>query len=87
MADTVRIKPEAHVSLTKIARAKHIPLVEALSHVIESYEREAMIRAMDAAYAALQEDPKAWAEELAERELWENAQAVDCLAAEEAEGK
>ncbi len=83
MADTVRIKPEAHVSLTRIARAKHIPLVEALSHVIESYEREAMIRAMDADYARLREDPVAWAEELAEREMWEHAQTADCLTAED----
>jgi hypothetical protein len=75
MAETVRIDPASHAALTEIARAKHIPLTEALSRAVESYRREMLIQAMDADYAALREDPAAWAEEQAERAAWETTSA------------
>jgi hypothetical protein len=71
MAATVRIDPAAHASLARIAKAKRLTLSEALSRAIEAYRREMMIQAMDADYAHLRANPAAWAEELAERSLWD----------------
>jgi hypothetical protein len=75
MAETVRIDPSSHATLAEIARAKHIPLSEALARAVESYRRELMIQAMDADYGALRDDPKAWAEEQADRAAWETTSA------------
>src|SRR5262249_11872291 len=43
MAETVRIDPAAHATLTEIARAKHIPLTEALSRAVEAYRRQVFL--------------------------------------------
>jgi len=75
MAETVRIDPASHAALAEIARAKHLPLTEALALAVESYRREMLILAMDADYAALREAPAAWAEEQAERAAWDTTSA------------
>ncbi len=75
MAEAVRIDAASHAALAEIARAKHIPLTEALARAVESYRREMLIQAMDADYASLREDPAAWAEEHAERRAWETTSA------------
>lgn len=75
MAETVRIDPASHAALSEIARAKHIPLSEALARAVEAYRREWMIQAMDADYAALRAEPNAWAEEQSERASWETTSA------------
>jgi len=69
----VRIDPTAHARLTEVARAEHIPLSEALSRAIESYRREKLIQKMSADYAAMRANPEAWAEESAERALWDRS--------------
>ncbi len=56
-------------------RAKHIPLTEALARAVELYRHEVFLEAMSAGYAALRADPKAWAEEQAERAAWETTSA------------
>jgi hypothetical protein len=75
MAETVRIDPEAHAALSEIARAKHLSLTDALSQAVEAYRREVFLQAMAAGFAALRDDPKAWAEEEAERSVWETTNA------------
>jgi hypothetical protein len=81
MAETVRIDPSAHATLTEIARAKHIPLTEALSRAVEAYRREVFLEAVASGFEALRNDPGAWAEEQAERAPWE-ATSADGLADE-----
>ncbi|MBI4956650.1 MAG: toxin-antitoxin system protein [Myxococcales bacterium] len=71
MAETVRIDPISHAVLTEIARAKHVPLTTVLARAVEAYRRELMIQALDADYAELRGDTAAWAEERAERALWD----------------
>jgi hypothetical protein len=71
MAETIRIDPVSHASLAQIAKAKQIPLSEALARAVEAYRRDVFFEALAAGYRALRADPKAWAEETAERELWE----------------
>jgi len=75
MAETVRIDPAAHAALTEIAKAKHIPMTEALTRAVELYRREVFFEELNAGFAALQADESAWAEELAERAPWETTSA------------
>src|SRR5579859_169892 len=75
MAETVRIEPAAHAALAAIAKAKRIPLTEALTRAVEIYRREVFLEAVSAGYAALRADPKAWAKELDERGAWESTDA------------
>jgi hypothetical protein len=75
VAETIRIDPKSHAALADIARAKHIPLSEALARAVEAYRRELLIQAMDADYAALRADSRAWAQEQTERAAWETTNA------------
>jgi hypothetical protein len=75
MAQTVRIDAASHASLVEIAKAKHIPLSEALARAVEAYRRDVFFEAMAAGYQALRANPKAWAEELAERARWDTTNA------------
>jgi predicted transcriptional regulator len=71
MPQTVRIDPAAHAALVEIARAKHIPRTEALSRAVELYRREVFLEGLADDFAALRADAGAWAEEQAEREVWD----------------
>jgi hypothetical protein len=75
MAETVRIDPISHAALAEIAKAKHIPLSEALARAVEAYRRSVFLETMAAGYAAVRANPKAWAEELSERAPWETTNA------------
>jgi hypothetical protein len=70
MAETIRIDPVAHATLAEIARAQHLSLTETLSRAVEEYRRKVFLDSLNADFAALRVDPKAWAEELAERTAW-----------------
>ena len=71
MAATVRIEPSAHEALAAIARAKQLSLTEALSRAIEVYRREVFVADLALDFAALREEPGAWAEEVAQRAEWD----------------
>ena len=75
MAETVRIDPAAHAALAEIARAKHIPLTEALSRAVELYRREVFLEGVASDFAALRSDRRAWRGELVEREAWDTTSA------------
>ena len=44
-----------------------------LDDAIEQYRRDRFFRELNENYIRLQADPKAWEEELAERQLWDAA--------------
>ena len=71
--ETVRIAPSAHAALREIADAKHIPMTEALTNAVETYRRQVFLEGLASDYAALRADPKAWAEEQADLEVWDTA--------------
>jgi hypothetical protein len=48
---------------------------EVLSHAVEAYRRDHLLREVNAAYALLRADPDAWREERAERAIWEGTLA------------
>jgi hypothetical protein len=72
MAETVRIDPASHAALTAIARAKRIPLTEALGQAVERYRREVFLEALARDFAALKADAGAWKQEQAERKRWDS---------------
>lgn len=73
MAETVRIDPASHAALTEIARAKHIPLTEALSVAVEAYRRQLFLEEYVAAVAAFRvSSPPRFAEDEAEAALWDS---------------
>jgi hypothetical protein len=77
MAETVRIDPATHTALTEIAKAKHIPLAEALRRSVELLRREVFFEQMNAGYLALRADPDAWAEEQRDVDEWDRTAAND----------
>ena len=46
-----------------------------LDEAIEHYQRDKFLDEVNAAYATLRSDPKAWKEEQAERALWDKTLA------------
>jgi hypothetical protein len=77
--ETVRIDPDAHAALLEIARAKHLTFTQVLTQAAEALRREVFFNQMAAGYVAMRLDEKAWAEEQAERALWDqtNADGLD----------
>ena len=69
---TVRITAATHEKLRQIADESGDRLQTVLEKAVEHYRRKLFFDAADEAYAALRADPEAWAEELAERRLYEN---------------
>jgi hypothetical protein len=61
--------------LQQLAKQADESMQSILDKAIENYRREEFLRAANRDYAALRRNPKAWKEELGERELWERTVA------------
>ena len=72
----VRLSQRAHTVLRQIADEEQQSMQAVLDKAIERYRRERFLHAANADFAALKSDPKAWKEELKERELWEHTLAA-----------
>ena len=68
---TVTISESARQLLCRLADMEQTSAEAVLDRALDNYQRELFWQQLNAAYAALRADPEAWAEELAERELWE----------------
>jgi hypothetical protein len=77
----VRISPGALDLLRRLAEEEQQSMQAVLDKALERYRRETFLRAANADFAALKNDPKAWKKELRERELWDQTLA-DGLAKE-----
>lgn len=71
MAATVRIRPDTHDKLLKLANESGKPMLAVLDEAVEALRRQRMLFETNKAFDALKRDPKAWKEELAERDAWE----------------
>ena len=69
---TVRIDDSMRDVLRQLAAERGISMREVLALAVEAYRRKVFFERLNADYAALRADPQAWAEELAERELWDS---------------
>ena len=70
---TVRISPQTHAKLKDLAEHAGLPMPAVLDRAVDEYQRRVFLDECDASFAALRADPKAWAEELAERAIWDRA--------------
>lgn len=68
---TVPISEASHRILRELAEQTGQSMTEVLDQALDAYRRKLFFEQMNAGYAALRADPQAWAEELAERKLWE----------------
>lgn len=71
MATNVRIQPESYDQLRELANQSKSSLPEVLAEAISELYRKRFLDDCNQAYARLKSDPKAWAEELKERALWD----------------
>jgi hypothetical protein len=71
-AITVKVRPETHKALRDLADKTGDSMQDVLARAVEEHRRRLFFEQVNAAYEALRQDPKAWAEELEERALWES---------------
>jgi predicted DNA-binding protein len=77
----IRITPRSKAVLRNLAKREGKPMQAVLDEAIEHFQRDKFLDEVNAAYAALRSDPKAWKEEQAERAPWDKTLA-DGLTAE-----
>jgi predicted transcriptional regulator len=68
---TIRVTPETHAILRSLAGSENTSIQVIVQKAVSEYRRRQILLQGNAAYAALQADPVAWAEELEERRAWE----------------
>ena len=76
---TVRIGTTAHRTLQALAEQTGTSMQSVLEQAIEEYQRKCFLEGLNADFAALRENPKAWQEERRERAAWD-ATLADGLA-------
>jgi hypothetical protein len=70
-APTVLISEAAYQLLKQLAEQTGQTTMDLLDKALDAYRRKLFFEQLDAGYAELRADPKAWAEHLAERKLWD----------------
>jgi predicted transcriptional regulator len=68
---TVHLSEASHKILKELAEQTDQTMTEVLDKALDAYRRQVFFEQMNAGYAELRADPAAWAEHLAERELWD----------------
>jgi hypothetical protein len=69
----VRLSRSAHQALRELAKQERTTIQAAAERAIENYRRQRFLEAANRTYAALRNDPDAWRETLAEREVLDGA--------------
>jgi Asp-tRNA(Asn)/Glu-tRNA(Gln) amidotransferase A subunit family amidase len=67
----VRISKHSIEALRDLAKARSVSMQEILDQAIEAYQRQKYLEDVNTAYAALRDNPRAWAEEQEERSAWD----------------
>jgi hypothetical protein len=70
-ATIIAISEAAHQILQDIAEQTGQSLTDIVDKALDAYRRKLFFEQLNAGYAALRADPKAWTEELEERTLWD----------------
>jgi predicted transcriptional regulator len=68
---TVRVDEQTHLKLRELSCEMNVPMQDVLANAVEAFRRQHFLEMANIEYAALRADPKAWAEELEERRLWD----------------
>ena len=72
---TVRIGTTAHHTLQELAAQTGTSMQSVLEKALTEYQRKCFLEGLNADFAALRHNPKAWREELEERALWDSTLA------------
>lgn len=70
---TVTLSNTAHQTLIKLAETSGETMQTVLDKAIANYRRQMFLIQANQAFAALRQNEELWGEELAERELWNQA--------------
>lgn len=70
---TVTLSNTAHQTLIKLAETSGETMQTVLDKAIANYRRQMFLIQANQAFAALRQNEELWSEELAERELWNQA--------------
>jgi hypothetical protein len=68
---TVRVRRSTHKVLANLARESHSSIQAVLDQVLETHRRAVFVQRTNEAYAALRNDPAAWAEYQKELAAWD----------------
>src|SRR5438552_13461174 len=68
----VRVRSKTRESLRHLAKKTGSSMQDVLDQAVEALRKELLWKEANAAFAAMRNDPKAWAQELEERRLWDN---------------
>lgn len=69
---TVRVNAQTYAKLKELAHQAGVSIPAIVDRAVDEYQRRVFLEGCNADFAALRADPKAWAEELAERALWDS---------------
>jgi hypothetical protein len=78
---TIRISDSARGTLRELARSEGKSMLALLDEAVEALRRQRFLEQVNAAYAALRDDPRTWKEVEAERREWEVTLADGLIAA------
>ncbi len=83
---TTRISTASHDVLRRLSKAEGKPMLALLDEAVEALRRQRFLDHVNAAYATLRADPRAWKAVEAERQAWD-ATLADGLAVKETRGR
>jgi len=67
----IRVTEADHERLLRLTTQTSMKQHEVITRALDMLEREVLLDSINAGFEALQGDPAAWREELAERALWD----------------
>ncbi|WP_204106577.1 MULTISPECIES: hypothetical protein [Spirulina sp. CCY15215] len=70
---TIIISPKSQETLEKLSMSSGETIPTILEKAIENYRRQMFLMEANQAFTALRNDETLWQEELAERQIWDNA--------------
>jgi hypothetical protein len=68
---TIRVSRKTRAILQEMSQESGLSMIQLIEAAVQAYQDRQFLEAVNAAYAALREDPKAWAELLEERAEWD----------------
>jgi hypothetical protein len=74
---TVKIDAETYAKLKETVAETGEPMIAVLAKAVETYRRRTFLEGLNADFAALRNDRRAWAEEQSERAAWDATLADD----------
>ena len=74
---TVKIDSETYAKLKEAVAETGEPMIVVLAKAVEAYQRQKFLEGLNADFAALRSDRRAWADEQSERAAWDATMADD----------